>query len=205
MIRIKILGLSFIALATMMSCGFGKDNDKKVPHKTMLSKVKYKTKNTESDTLWVLQNDTVYFKYEELINTRPCSYPELVEFYTLIAPIDGAYYYIYNSEEQLIEEGKYTKEYTYEGATSEEGGFFNVKSYYYKSNGRLSAIHYMEDGRNGKTETYNRKGQLSEILYFEKKSSDRSKVEYYNSKGQLEKTKVYTGFSEYYTVKAKVD
>ena len=115
-------------------------------------------------------------------------------------PHDGAYYYIYNDKGQLIQEGKYTARYVYEGNTIENGNFYNSKSYYYKDNGNLSSTHYQVDGRNFKTELYNRKRILTEVIYFNKKSGDKEKVEIYKN-GKLKETRIYKSFDTYDTVK----
>ncbi|AYN02539.1 hypothetical protein [Chryseobacterium sp. 3008163] len=167
----------------------------------IISKFKHKKNASESDILWISQNDSTVFKKEEMMIHRPCSNPEFTIHYELLKPIDQAYYYIYNDKQQLISEEKYSKEYTYDGQTSKVGNFYNEKSYYYKRNGNLKTIHYMKDGRNDKVELYDNKKRLTEITYFDKKSSDKEKVEIYD-KGKIEETRIYKSFDTYNTVKA---
>jgi len=50
---------------------------------------------------------------------------KLVKHYKLRNPKEGAYYFIYNDVQQLIQEGKYTARYVYEGRTIVEGNFYN--------------------------------------------------------------------------------
>lgn len=168
----------------------------------IISKIHNKRNDNETDTLRVSQNDTTVFKQVENINNRPCSNPEITTVYELREPNDGAYYYIYNSTGKLVMEGKYTKEYLYEGVLYEHGNFYNSVSYYYKKNGKLKAVHYQQDGRNLKTEFFDSDKILKEVIYFDKKSSDKIKVEIYD-KGQLDETRIYTSFDNYYTVKAQ--
>ena len=184
-----------------MSCGFTTEKEYSKKENTIISKIKYIKNTAEIDTLWVSQNDSTVFRQEEVMIHRPCSNPEFSIRYELINPKVNSYYFIYNEQQQLVLEGKYTKEYTYEGATEKLGNFYNSKSYSYKSNGKLKAIHYMEDGRNSKLELYDRKKRLKEITYYDKKSSDKTKIEIYDN-GQLEETRIYTSFDNYYTVKA---
>lgn len=134
--------------------------------------------------------------------SRPCSNPELNVRYELLKPRNEAYYFIYNDNKQLIEEGKYTNEYTYEGQTYNTGDFYNLKRYFYRNNGNLKSIHYMEDGRNNKIELFDNKKRVTEITYFDKKSSDKTKIEIYND-GVLEETHIYTSFDKYYTEEGK--
>ncbi|KAA1242781.1 hypothetical protein F0000_24155 [Aquimarina sp. RZ0] len=168
---------------------------------SIIFKGKYKKSETETDTLWVSHNDTIVFKKEEVITTRPCSNPELSTKYNLITPINNAYYFIYNEKQQLIKEGKYTYEYTHIGATKKSGSFYNSKDYHYDSNGCVDIIYYTADGRNHKAEHFDKKNRLNKIRYFDKKSSDIEKIEIYK-KGKLKETKIYTSFNKYYTIKA---
>jgi hypothetical protein len=175
-----------------------KDEDHK---EIIVSKKHFKRNASETDTLWVSQNDTTVFKQVEDIIHRPCSNPEFTIRYELINPKNGTYYYIHDNEGKLIMEGKYTKEYLYEGILYKQGNFYNSKNYYYKNSGRLQTIHYQEDGRNLKTEVFDNEKRLEEVIYFDKKSSDKTKTEIYD-KGQLDETHIYTSFNNYYTVKA---
>ena len=180
------------------SCNPAKETaDKEV----IISKRYYKIKAAETDTLWVSQNDTAVFKQSENIITRPCSNPEISIDYELTDPKDEAYYYIYDKNGKLVMEGKYTDEYTYNGVSNKQGNFYNSKSYYYKKNGKLQTIHYQEDGRNLKTEIFDNEKRLKEVIYFDKKSSDKTKIEIYN-KGKLKESRIYASFDNYYTVKA---
>lgn len=83
----------------------------------------------------------------------------------------------------------------------EQGNFYNSVRYYYKKNGKLEAAHYHEDGRNLKTEIFDSEKSLKEVIYLDKKSSDKTKIEIYD-KGQLDETRIYASFNNYYTVKA---
>ena len=177
-------------------CDLKESNDKE----TIISKKYFKRNTSETDTLWISQNDTTVFKQVEHIIRRPCSNPEFTISYELINPKNEAYYYIYDNKGKLIMEGKYTKEYLYEGIINKRGNFYNSKNYSYKNSGRLNTIHYQEDGRNMKTEVFDNKKRLKEIIYFDKKSSDKTKIEIYD-KGQLEETRIYTSFDNYYTIK----
>lgn len=161
---------------------------------------RFEIQGATEDTLWVLQNDTSFFNKISEFVTRPCSKPEFVVWYELKAPKDGAYYLIYNAEKKLIQEGKYTSEYTYDDYISTQGGFYNLKRYYYKKNGNVTSMHYMEDGRNIKTEYVDRKKRVTKIRYIDKKSEETTKIEIYR-RGQLKKTHMYTGFNNYYTLK----
>jgi hypothetical protein len=198
----KATYFNLIIIFSITSCNFTKEKKHTEKGNTIISKVKYKKNTTGLDTLWVSQNDTSVFRKEEVMISRPCSNPELNVRYELLKPKNEAYYFIYNNKKQLIEEGKYTIEYTYEGQTYKRGDFYNLKSYFYESNGNLELIHYMEDGRNNKTEFFDSKKRLTEVTYFDKKSSDKTKVEIYNN-GELEETHIYTSFDNYYTEKAK--
>ncbi|MEL1255379.1 hypothetical protein AAEO57_16430 [Flavobacterium sp. DGU38] len=197
----KIIPFILLLFFSAISCNFTTKKHSSEKENSIISKIKHKTNTSETDTLWVSQNDTAVFKRKEEMITRPCSYPELQTFYELINPINEAYYFIYNNKQQLVTEGKYTNEYIYEGQTYKRGDFYNVKSYSYKSNGNLKSIHYMEDGRNHKTELFDRKKRLTEIIFYDRKTGDRTKVEIYD-KGVLEETHIYTRFDDYYTVKA---
>lgn len=168
----------------------------------IIYRIHNKTSLQDADTLWVSQNDTTVFKSEEGMQRNPGQKAKWVTHYELKNPRNGAYYFIYNDAQQLIQEGIYTAQYTTsEGKTIEDGNFYNSKSYYYKDNGKLSAIHYQVDGRNFKTELYNRKKVLTEVIYFNKKSGDKEKVEIYEN-GKLKETRIYTAFDVYHTLEA---
>lgn len=156
---------------------------------------------TDTDTLRVFQNDSTVFNKVITFLTRPCSKPQLATFYELIEPKEGVYYFIYNEKKQLLKEGKYTANYTYEGIIYTKAAFYDSKSYNYKKNGKLNFIHYQEEGRNLKTEYFDSKKRIKRIRYLDKKSGDVSKIEIYK-RGQLKATRVYKSFSTYDTVKA---
>ncbi|UNY99843.1 hypothetical protein MQE36_05720 [Zhouia spongiae] len=195
----KLLFIFLILSFINSSCRTGGENSQN--KNTFISKVKYKSNSSEIDTLWVSQNDTTAFKREDVIITRPCSNPESAVRYDLINPVDSAYYFIYNDKQQLILEGRYSYVYTYPDAATKTGNFYNSKNYYYRKNGNLDLIHYMKDGRNYKSEHFDRKRRLTKIRYFDLKSSDIKKIEIYK-KGLLKETRIYTSFDRYYTVKA---
>jgi hypothetical protein len=198
----KTTYFNLIFIFSITSCNFATEKNYIDKGNTIISKIKCKKDTTGLDTLWVSQNDTSVFRQEEVIISRPCSNPEFDVRYELLKPINDAYYFIYNNKKQLIEEGKYTNEYTYEGQTYKRGDFYNLKRYSYKSNGNLELIHYTEDGRNNKIEFFDSKKRLTEVTYFDKKSSNKTKVEIYN-KGELEETHIYTSFDNYYTEETK--
>ncbi|AZA90579.1 Uncharacterised protein [Chryseobacterium nakagawai] len=199
---LKILSFLWIAVYIMTACNCAKGkNDASKKDDGIISKIYHKSGSNDTDTLWVSQNDSTVFRQEEVMIKHPDSYPKLTVRYNLINPKNNAYYFIYNDKQQLIEEGKYTAQYMYEGITYNDGNFYNLKSYSYKKNGKLRTKHYQEDGRNFKTEFFNNDGQLTEIKYFNKKSSDIEKVEIYK-KGELKETRIYKGFNNYDTVKA---
>ncbi|WP_190304169.1 hypothetical protein [Paenimyroides baculatum] len=52
-----------------------------------------------------------------------------------------------------------------------------------------------------KTEIFDSEKSLKEVIYLDKKSSDKTKIEIYD-KGQLDETRIYASFNNYYTVKA---
>lgn len=196
----KLLILLTISIF-LISCDFG--NAQNSNTKTaIISKIKLKTNNAESDTLWVSQNDASVFIREEGYITRPCSNPEFHISYSLKEPKVDAYYFIYNPEQQLVMEGKYTMMKIHPDKKEELGNLYNSKSYTYRKNGKLHYIHYMVEGRNGSTETYDRKKRLTKISYRDKKSGDTNKVEIYR-KGKLKETRNYYSFSNYTTVKAE--
>ena len=196
----KTTYFSLIIIFSISSCNFTTEKSYAEKGNTIISKIKYKKNTTGLDTVWVSQNDTTVFRKEEVMITRPCSNPELSIRYELLKPRNEAYYFIYNGSRQLIKEGKYTSEYTYEGLTYKKGDFYNLKSYFYESNGNLKSIHYVEDGRNNKIEFFDSEKRLKEVTYFDKKSSNKTKVEIYDD-GELEETHIYTSFDNYYTEK----
>lgn len=183
----KIVCLCFIF--NLIGCGLYSEKNNENGN-TKIYKIKHKKNTTEIDTLWVSKNDTTVFKQEEVIIHRPCSNPELSMTYELLKPINEAYYFIYDNKKQLILEGKFTNEYIYEGIKYKNGDFYNSKSYSYDSDGALKSIHYMEDGRNKKTELFDRKKRITQITYFDKKSSDKIKVEVYDN-GELKETHIH--------------
>lgn len=195
--KIKYLAILLCLAGCILT---SKEDNSKGDESTIISKIRYKSNTNEIDTLWVSQNDTTKFKKEEILITRPCSNPELSIQYILTDPVNDAYYFIYNDKQQLIMEGKYTREYTYAEATIKEGNFYNSKDYSYRKNGSLDLIHYMKDGRNYKTEYFDRKKRLTKIRYFDKRSGNLEKIELYKN-DQLKETRVYTSFSNYYTIK----
>lgn len=154
-----------------------------------------------TDTLRIFQDDPAVFKKEQIMVKYPDRYPKPAVRYELMNPKDGAYYLMYNDKKQLMKEGKYTSTYKYAGITYEQGGFYNPKTYFYKKNGNLETIHYQEDGRNFKTEFFDRNKQLVKIKYFNKKTSDTEKIEIYKN-GKLKETRIYTAFNAYHTIKA---
>ncbi len=194
----KLLLINLFMTVAFLGCDVMTQNDTVADANAIIYKFKPKKNNGEVDTLWVSQIDSTVFKREEVIQRRS---GRLVTAYELIAPKIDTYYFIYNEKKQLISEGKYTKEYTYEGAPSKSGNFYNTKTYDYKNNGKLNTIHYTKDGRNFKVESYDRHRRLTEITYRELKSGDVEKVEFY-SNGKLKKTRIYTSFNNYYTVDA---
>lgn len=193
--------INLVLFFNLLGCNFNSkiavSEDKKVND----LEVKYKKSQSVTDTLRVSQNDTTVFRKEEAILHRPCSNPEMVVKYKLIQPKLNAYYFIYNLQQQLVLEGKYTEEYTYEGATEKLGNFYNSKNYTYKTNGKLQSVVYMVDGRHSKTELFDTKEKPKEIIYFDKKSAEKTKIELYK-KGKLKETRIFTSFNNYYTVKA---
>ncbi|SDJ32184.1 hypothetical protein [Chryseobacterium jejuense] len=189
----------FLFFAIIISCNWAKANSNFA--NTIISKTYVKERSHDTDTLKVYQNDTAVFRKEEMIIQHPETKPKLTVRYELINPKDGAYYFIYNGKKQLVKEGKYTAQYKYEGITYDQGDFYNSKTYFYKENGNLETIHYQEDGRNLKTEFFDRDKQLTKIRYFNKKTSDTDKIEVYK-KGKLKETRIYKGFNTYNIVKA---
>lgn len=197
----KTISLLLFLTTVIMGCHCTKSNDNSGKENMIISKNYHKSGQSDTDTLWVSQNDSTVFKKEELPMRRPESNPELYINYELIEPKDNAYYFIYNDKKQLIKEGKYTSQYTYEGIIYKQGDFYNTKNYTYKRNGNLETIHYQEDGRNLKTEYFDGEKRLTKIRYLNKKSSDIEKIEIYKN-GKLKETRIYKGFNSYDTVKA---
>ncbi|AUP77463.1 hypothetical protein C1H87_01490 [Flavivirga eckloniae] len=144
----------------------------------------------EIDTLRVYQNDTLVFKKALVLNHRDKS--EHIISYDLINPIDKTYYVIYNDKKQLVKEGMYTSNYTYE-SIQYGGGFYNVKYYYYNNQGKLRAIAYLEDGRHLKTEHYKGQNELQKIRYIDKKTELPVKMEFYKN-NKLKRIKVLTNY-----------
>lgn len=190
-----------ILLFSAIIIGFNGMNAKDHSENTAASKTYFRKNIHDTDTLRVFQNDPAVFKKEELIVKHPETKPKLTIGYELLNPKDGTYYLIYNDKKQLVKEGKYSAQYKYEGIVYNQGGFYNSKSYLYRENGTLETIHYQEDGRNLKTEFFDRNKQLTKIKYLNKKSSDTDKIEIYK-KGKLKETHIYKGFNTYYTIKA---
>lgn len=162
-----------------------------------------------TDTLRVSQSDKNTFEKQILpvrLHYSPIPFanlrqPRFQTHYELINPKNGAYYFIYNDKKQLIQEGIYSiRQFTYQDKTKEHGAFYDSKYYYYKKNGKLTSIHYQQDGRSRKTEYFDKKKRLKKIVFFDKKSSDTEKIEIYK-KGQLKETRIYTSFDNYYKEK----
>lgn len=195
----KATVLFIITTLSLLSCNLFTAKETAVTE-PFVAKAKFSKNDTIADTLWVSHNDTTVFKKVEYLAGQHHQKREIKIRYELKNPVDKAYYFIYNVNNQLIGEGIYNKTIVYEGKTYNEGNFYNFKSYYYKNNGNLKSIHYMVDGRNSKVELYDRKKRLTEIIYFDKKSSDKTKVEIY-SKGKLKETRVYKSFDTYTTYK----
>lgn len=171
------------------------DSDNKI-----INKIPRRSGLQEIDTLWVSQNDTAVFSSEELIQRYPDRNARLGLRYELRNPQDEMYYFIYNDKQQLVQEGKYTAQYIYEGIIYDRN-FYNTKRYFYKKNGRLNSVHYQEDGRNFKLEQFAKDGQLTKITYFNKKTGEKEKIEIYKNK-KLKETRIYTAFKTYRTVKS---
>ncbi len=183
----------FLLIINLLSCTYHTAENNK---KTIISKIKHKSNNSESDTLWVSQNDTsVFQRLDEFIH-RPCSNAELLVRYQLKNPQDGAYYFIYNDRGLLEMEGKYTQ---HTSDRIKSGDFYNSKTYFYNKNGDLGFILFKEDGRSSKVEYYSKK-ELTKIEYTDKKTGETSKVEIYKN-GHLKETRIYTSFDRYYVVK----
>ena len=191
------LFISFLMTA-VFSCN---DNKKAQTGNVIISKIYHKKGTTDTDTLWVSQNDSTVFKREEFLTQRPCQNAEYTIRYDLINPQKDAYYYIYNENQQLVLEGKYETDFIFEGKATGEGDFYNSKNYEYEDNGDLVAISYMQDGRHTKTETFDSNGKIEKIFYKNKKSGDTEKIAFYKN-GKLRKTRIYTAFDVYYTVEA---
>ncbi|NRS90337.1 hypothetical protein HNQ02_003277 [Flavobacterium sp. 7E] len=199
--KILIPCFALFSFFNLFSSNFITEYSSSIKENRIISKIKLKKSKSKIDTLWVSQNDTAVFRKETALINRPCSKPKMQIYYELINPKVETYYFIYNEQNQLVIKGKYTSKYTYEGACEKKGVFYNKKKYFYKNNGNLKAIHYMEDGRNSKYEIYDSKKRLKKITYYDKKSSEKLKIEIY-SHGQLKETRIYTSFDRYYTVKA---
>jgi hypothetical protein len=114
----------------------------------------------EADTLVVHQNDTLSFDANISWIQRPCQDAQWQTSYKLKSPKDSTYYFIYNDQKQLIQEGL-TKSLDSSNA-DQDVGFYHSKNYFYKRNGRLLRIYFQQNGRNVKTEYYKR-GKLKDI------------------------------------------
>lgn len=158
--------------------------------------------NSAIDTLKVSQNDTLFFEKKVVMNRRPCSKPSLYTYYELKNPKDGVYYLIFNDKAQLVKSGTYTAEFKNGDVVNDRGGFYDSKYYSYKNNGNLTSIHYQVDGRNFKTENFDRKGRFKKIKYINKRSENTDSIEIYK-KGKLAETRIYYSFANYNTVKAQ--
>lgn len=194
----KVCSIPFFLLLATSSFCFPIENRNAVKRKAFISNIEQIFIESISDTLWVSQNDTAVFKQVVGFVHHPCSKPKLVTYYELIQPKDSTYYFIYNSNKELILEGQYIVE----SELNKSGNFYNSKRYYYKKNGTLNSIHYQKDGRNFKTEYFDRKKRFTKIRYIDKKSEETTKIEIYK-KGLLKETRIYKSFSTYCTVKAK--
>ncbi|WP_300675305.1 hypothetical protein [Soonwooa sp.] len=168
----------------------------------IISKIKLKTNDKECDTLWVSQNDPKVFEKDTVLAGGPGQLPKERIDYVMIAPKTDAYYYIYNEYGQLDMEGKREMRYANGNYIYPTPYFYNSKSYSYRNNGRVRSMHEIRDGRSYKTEIYDRKGKIDEIIYFDKKSGNKQKVEIYDD-GKLEETRVYKSFDNYDVIKAK--
>lgn len=199
----KIKRLLLFLVFSIICSSFMKGNDVSKKENINISKINYRSNSLPvHDTLRVFQNDPSVFIRTEGIITRPCSNPESTVRYELINPKDNAYYLIYNDQKQLVVEGVYAPQYTYEGILYKHGDFYNSKTYAYKKNGDLETVHYREDGRNHKTEYFDHKIRLTKIRYMDKKSGELSRIEFYKN-GRIKETRTYVGFNRYTTVKAK--
>src|SRR5690606_40737464 len=95
---------------------------------------------------------------------QPCSRKvEFVCTYELKAPVDSNYYLIYNSQNQLVQEGRYSYPYNHDSLLV--GGLFTTSYYSYDKKGRLETIFYQKDGRNQMVKHYKR-GKLKEVKEF---------------------------------------
>lgn len=153
------------------------------------------------DTLKVYHSDTSQFLELPRFAHYPCSRPKVNMYYELINPKENTYYFVYNTKNQLSLEGKYTFRDSTAGIHSNNGGFYNARRYYYKKNGVLESMYSQDEGRNSKTEFYDKRKRITKINYYDKKSGDLSIVEIYR-KGILKETRTYIGFRNYTTVKA---
>lgn len=190
-----------IGMLVLTSCGVATDKEKTAIDNPITFKKDYKANVQTKDTLWVIETDTLYFDRNEGFINRPCSNPEYYISYDLHHPIDQMYYYIYDAKLNLQQEGLYSNSIVYNGTESERGAFFDCIYYSYNKRGTLTAMSYMKNGRNFKTELLDGKELLKEITYYEESSGNRKKVERYK-KGKLKETRYYTSFSNYYTIKA---
>lgn len=187
-----------ILMITLISCDTNPNKNKKT---VITYKIKLKTNDKESDTLWVSQNDSSMFRKEEVLMRAPDRSPRSETVYQLISPKNNAYYFIYDAYGQLQTEGKYLSQFIDENGINYGGNFYDSKSYSYRKNGSVISMNQQIDGRNYKTEIYNRKEKLEEVIYYEKKSGDRQKVEIYDD-GKLKETRIYRSFENYDVIKA---
>lgn len=153
------------------------------------------------DTLEVYHSDTSQFLELPRFAHYPCSKPKVNMYYELIDPNENTYYYIYNTKNQLSLEGKYTFRDSTAGIHSKNGGFYNSRRYYYKKSGVLESMHSQDEGRNSKTEFYDKRKRITKIKYYNRKSGDLSTVEIYR-KAKLKETRTYNGYRNYTIVKA---
>jgi hypothetical protein len=103
----------------------------------------------QQDTVSVFQNDSLVFNSTVSFIHRPCSNPELHVAYTLIDPKEGVYYYIYNKENQLMEEGVCSSR-EIEGVLQTD--LYDSKYYHYRKSGKLHIKNFQENGRTNKPE-----------------------------------------------------
>lgn len=120
---------------------------------------------SSADTLRVYQNDPLVFNKVVSMNSYKCWHispfrrlPLYLIRYELIDPKDSTYYFIYNEEQQLVEEGVNTSRII---DSVEYKDLFDSINYRYHK-GKLHLIDYTEDGHWVKREFYNRIGKLRE-------------------------------------------
>ncbi len=115
------------------------------------------------DTLIVYQNDTTVFNSTGAFVQWPCRKPEFHISYEIKTPVDSAYYFIYNEEKQLAEEGIYQSKLI-DGVSY--NGMLDSKYYRYHKNGKLYILFYKENGRTVKAEFYNKRGKFKEVKVY---------------------------------------